>query len=345
MAAALAPAAFAAAAGVATTLLLQRAASRALSSAPRKITCAELVVDQKAELGEGPAWQWEALLCERCPGNQPRTCALAPACRPIWDPRRQRLLWVDVLGPTLFECETPFPELPDPRLAPTPRRLAVRYDPSSGANVAHDLSRWTRHVSTVVPFYAAPRMGGEGGAHESSVVLGVTEGFAKYDLDTRQLQVPPAAAPRVASASAACVYQMYQTYVLAYARTRRPVPRGNACPADAPGQPGPRALRDRPRAPRGPSLRRRRCRRRPCRCRCRCRCRRRCRCRLLARALRRSGAHTAPAPSHPLPRASPRAAALAPRPSRRAIPPPPRRPFPPASRSWVRRGWAPRGRA
>jgi len=81
-----------------------------------------LVVDQKAELGEGP----------------------------FWHPGRQQLLWLDVLHGKVF-C----------------------YDPAANTNAEHDFTELTEHITTVVPVQGST----------SAVVVGTTEGMARFDLD------------------------------------------------------------------------------------------------------------------------------------------------------------------
>mmetsp|Transcript_72703 Transcript_72703/g.134249 ORF Transcript_72703/g.134249 Transcript_72703/m.134249 type:complete len:404 (+) Transcript_72703:57-1268(+) len=97
---------------------------------PPAVMTATCVCDQKADLGEGP----------------------------LWDRRRDRLLWIDVLGAKLYE-----------------------FDPVSKSNRVMDLSMHTANVTTVVPCQNS----------KSLVVVGVSEGFALYDLDTGDFKPHP----------------------------------------------------------------------------------------------------------------------------------------------------------
>jgi sugar lactone lactonase YvrE len=89
-------------------------------------------------------------------------CELGEAA--IWDNRASRLLWVDVLNATLFIVQE-----------------------SSSAIEIHDLKQFTQHITTVVPVEDVqnPEL-------KNSVILGTTEGIAKYDLTTRVFENHPA---------------------------------------------------------------------------------------------------------------------------------------------------------
>ncbi len=83
----------------------------------------ELLVDAKAVIGEGP----------------------------IWDDQQQKLLWVDILGKTIYA-----------------------YDPLAGSNLRYDVGQF---VGTVVPWRA------------NEVMLAVYDGFASYHLETQKLHL------------------------------------------------------------------------------------------------------------------------------------------------------------
>ena len=91
----------------------------------------ELLVDSKCELGEGP----------------------------IWDPRCNKLLSLDILHSKIF-----------------------LFDPVTGVNEMHDLSAHTSSIGTIVP--------AQGGS-TSQVVLGVAKGFALYDFETKAFEDHP----------------------------------------------------------------------------------------------------------------------------------------------------------
>ena len=86
-------------------------------------------------------------------------CELGEA--PIWDSRKGRLLWVDV------EASRIFVHSPD-----STRSKEVEI---------HDLKKYSKYVSTVVSV----------DGYEDTVVLGVKEGFAKYDLKRRTFEAHP----------------------------------------------------------------------------------------------------------------------------------------------------------
>ncbi|KAA3656424.1 MAG: SMP-30/gluconolactonase/LRE family protein [Chloroflexi bacterium] len=83
----------------------------------------ELLVDAKAIIGEGP----------------------------IWDDQLQKLLWVDIMGKTIYV-----------------------YDPVDSSNVRYDVGQF---VGTIVPW------------RSNEVMLAVQDGFASYNFDTKQLNL------------------------------------------------------------------------------------------------------------------------------------------------------------
>jgi sugar lactone lactonase YvrE len=78
---------------------------------------------------------------------------------PIWDDRSSRLLWLDVLGSKLFT-----------------KNKANQVE-------EHDLKPYTEHITTVIPVFESE--------YNDTVILGTTEGFARYDLSTRQFESHP----------------------------------------------------------------------------------------------------------------------------------------------------------
>lgn len=83
----------------------------------------ELLIDAKAIIGEGP----------------------------IWDEEKQKLLWIDIMGKSLYV-----------------------YDPANGRNQHYDVGQY---VGTVVPW------------RDNELMLAVQDGFASYNLDTKQLHL------------------------------------------------------------------------------------------------------------------------------------------------------------
>ena len=78
---------------------------------------------------------------------------------PIWDDRASRLLWLDVLGARLFVKD------------------------SLNVIVEHNLKSFTEHITTIVPV-SEPEF-------KDIIILGTTEGYAKYDLSTRAFESHP----------------------------------------------------------------------------------------------------------------------------------------------------------
>ena len=91
-------------------------------------------------------------------------CELGEA--PFWHVSRSSLLWVDVMAAKLFECRW-FPQ------------------PVDGIDVdnivVHELRQHTEHVTTVVSIRET----------EAEVILGTTEGFGRYNLDTQSFEAHP----------------------------------------------------------------------------------------------------------------------------------------------------------
>ena len=76
----------------------------------------------------------------------------------IWDSRRKRVLWVDILHATIFEL-----------------------DPLSGVVLTHELSQHTQHVTTIVPVAGCSAL----------AIVGTTEGVALVDLDSEEVTQHP----------------------------------------------------------------------------------------------------------------------------------------------------------
>lgn len=80
----------------------------------------------------------------------------------LWDARSQQLLWVDIMRARLY-----------------------RFDPNSGVNEEHDLSAYSKFVSSVVPLREADDPTGD------FVALTLGEGFAVYNFRERSLRILP----------------------------------------------------------------------------------------------------------------------------------------------------------